>query len=67
MFRVNGTLTEIDGMPVLRVWGTPRERGYAHGFLLAEQIVPLADGFLGSGDSVTPSSLTNSTFPSARW
>lgn len=27
-----------DGLKLLRTWGTPEERGYAHGFLLGEQI-----------------------------
>ncbi len=47
--KVNGALSRIDGMPVLRVWGTPQERGYAHGFLLGKNIVSLVDAFLSSG------------------
>ena len=47
--KVNGTLTEIDGIPVLRVWGTPHERGYAQGFLLAETTARLVDAFLAGG------------------
>jgi hypothetical protein len=47
--RVNGTLVEIDGVPVLRIWGTPQERGYAQGYLLADRIVPLLDAFIGGG------------------
>jgi hypothetical protein len=46
---VNGTLTEIDGVRVLRVWGTAQERGYAYGFLLGPEIVQFVDGFLASG------------------
>ncbi|UCE58388.1 MAG: hypothetical protein JSU63_13210 [Phycisphaerales bacterium] len=46
--RVNGTLTEIDGIPVLRVWGTPYERGYAQGFYFAEKIVSVADMLIGT-------------------
>jgi hypothetical protein len=46
---VNGTLTEIEGMTVLRVWGTPHERGYAHGYLMAEQIAAMLDQFLEDG------------------
>jgi hypothetical protein len=46
---VNGTLTEIDGLSVLRVWGTPHERGYAQGYLLGDKIVRLIDAFLADG------------------
>ena len=35
---VNGVLREIDGIKVLIVWGTHQQRGYAHGYLLAENI-----------------------------
>ena len=47
--KVNGTLSEIDGVRVLRVWGTPEERGFAHGYLLADTTVELAEGFLANG------------------
>ncbi len=33
---VNGSLETIDGKPVLRVWGTHAERGYASGYLMGE-------------------------------
>lgn len=46
---INGTLTEIEGMTVLRVWGTPHERGYAHGYLMAEQIAAILDQYLRDG------------------
>ncbi|UCG31711.1 MAG: hypothetical protein JSU68_08580, partial [Phycisphaerales bacterium] len=46
---VNGTLTEIEGLTVLRVWGTPAERGYAHGYLMAEQIAAVMDQYLKDG------------------
>ncbi|UCE59174.1 MAG: hypothetical protein JSU63_17235 [Phycisphaerales bacterium] len=45
---VSGTLGEIEGIRVLRVWGEPRERGFAHGYLLADTIVELADGLLAN-------------------
>lgn len=35
---VHGRLDAIGGLKVLRVWGTPAERGYAHGFLLGRDI-----------------------------
>ena len=40
---VHGILTDVEPLRVLRVWGTPQERGYAHGFLLAEEIVALLE------------------------
>ncbi|MGD2110595.1 MAG: C45 family autoproteolytic acyltransferase/hydrolase [Phycisphaerae bacterium] len=46
---VNGTVSEIEGVRVLRVWGSPEERGYAHGFLLADTIVELAESYLAHG------------------
>src|SRR5262245_42575568 len=36
---VKGTLGVEKGVRVLRVWGTPRDMGYAHGFLLASEIL----------------------------
>ncbi len=36
-----GELVELKGIPVLRLSGTPRERGYAHGYYLAREIVDL--------------------------
>ena len=47
--KVNGTLSEVDGLRVLRVWGTPEERGFAHGYLLAETIKELANSYLAEG------------------
>jgi hypothetical protein len=38
---VTGSLETIDGVRVLRVWGKPAERGYAHGYLLAEDIMAM--------------------------
>ena len=46
---VKGDTLTYDGKKVLRVWGTHYERGYAYGYLMADQIVELAfDYFLGS-------------------
>gem|GEM_PF-1430281 len=44
---VTGSLSEIDGIPVLHVWGTPREQGYVIGYLLAPEIVGLYDRLIG--------------------
>ncbi len=45
---VKGNLTELKGIPVLQVWGTHYERGYAYGKLMAQQIdIVLIDYFIG--------------------
>lgn len=45
---VNGDTLRIDQKKVLKIWGTHSERGYAHGYLMAEQIREIAlDYFLG--------------------
>ena len=36
---VHGRVESPGGLRLLRLWGTPEERGYAHGFLLAEDII----------------------------
>lgn len=41
-----GSLTKINGLPVLEVGGTAYERGYAHGFLLSTQILDIFEYFL---------------------
>ncbi len=44
---VKGNLTEINGIPVLQVWGNHYERGYAYGNLMAQQLdVVLMDYFI---------------------
>jgi hypothetical protein len=35
---LHGRVEHPDGLRLLRLWGTPEQRGYAHGFLLAEDI-----------------------------
>jgi len=42
----HGLLFEVDGVRVLRVGGTPRERGQAHGELLGREIMEFLNGFL---------------------
>ncbi len=39
----HGTYRIVNGVPVLTLWGTPAERGYTHGKLLAPQIVEMVD------------------------
>lgn len=36
--RINGEMQTVQGIPVVRVWGTPYEMGYAQGYLLSEAI-----------------------------
>ena len=36
---LNGSLNLEQGVPVLKVWGKPYEQGYAHGYLLADNIM----------------------------
>jgi hypothetical protein len=43
-----GELSATEGIPVLTLWGEPRERGFAHGYLLAADIVKGADDGLAA-------------------
>ncbi len=44
--KVTGRLETIEGMQVLSVWGTLEERSFAEGYLMAEAIHDLVDGFM---------------------
>jgi len=44
-----GKLLNVDGVRVLRVWGTSQDRGFAHGYHFADEIVSLLDSFIASG------------------
>ncbi len=44
----NGTFRRVNGVGVLTVWGTPYERGFAHGRLLAPAILDMLDAVCGS-------------------
>ena len=44
--RVKGSISEVDGLRVLRVWGTPREQGFAEGYLAGEDEAKLLDLYL---------------------
>lgn len=46
--QVNGTLSEIEGIPILRLWGTNYEQGYAYGYLMGPEIVSFIDAILES-------------------
>ena len=43
---VNGSLEEIKGVTVLRVWGSRQEMGYAYGYLLAERLTDVINELL---------------------
>ena len=42
-----GELVEVRGIRVLRLEGSPRERGYAHGYLLAREVMQLFNRYGG--------------------
>ncbi len=44
--QLTGSLTTVEGVRVLKLWGTPYERGYAHGFLLGNDILALIESTL---------------------
>lgn len=44
--RAQGELREIEGLRVLRVWGTARERGFAHGYFLGDEITQMLNSYL---------------------
>ncbi|MBK8914688.1 MAG: hypothetical protein IPM64_08845 [Phycisphaerales bacterium] len=43
---VCGRRTEVGGIPVIEVWGTPCEAGFAQGYLLAPALVSVFDDFV---------------------
>ncbi len=46
--QVSGKIEVVDGLRILRVWGDDFQRGYAHGFLLADDILSLLNAALAS-------------------
>ena len=42
----HGTLKWIKGLPVLHLWGTATQRGYAHGYLVGPQIIDFFEFYL---------------------
>ncbi len=52
---VHGVLEEIDGIQVLRVWGSPAQMGHAQGVLLRAQIIDVLDGY--ALEVITPAQL----------
>ncbi len=47
--QVTGELSVVDGVRVLRLWGTLSKQGFAQGYLIGQDVVDLWDGFLSSG------------------
>ncbi|MHC4598172.1 MAG: C45 family autoproteolytic acyltransferase/hydrolase [Planctomycetota bacterium] len=45
----HGELFTVDGARVLKVWGTPRQRGRAHGLLLGREMMEVINAFLQGG------------------
>jgi len=43
---VNGTRRDAADHWVIHVWGTHEEMGYAHGYLMAEEVMALANGYV---------------------
>ncbi|MCC6573653.1 MAG: hypothetical protein IT462_07670 [Planctomycetes bacterium] len=43
---LTGDITKIDGVDVLRLWGTPRQRGYAYGRLMCFSIMAMINKHL---------------------
>ena len=45
--KITGRFDETHGQRILTLWGTPRERGFAHGYLMAERILEGLEHDLG--------------------
>ena|GEM_PF-3343183 len=43
---VNGSLEEVNGVRVLRLWGSRHEMGYAYGFLMANELADVFEQYL---------------------
>lgn len=63
---LHGALERHDGLRVLRLWGTPTERGYAHGALLAEDIAAIMRQEFAARFASTPALLDQARAALAR-
>lgn len=64
---LHGRLQTVQGVPVLRVWGTARQRGFAHGYLLANEIRQLLLDYLDQKNiSGGPEAYEKLSLPAAR-
>ncbi len=62
--QVSGTLTNIDGIDVLKLWGTNAEQGYAHGYLLGPEIIELINNIIETEyEGMTASNYENQLIP----
>lgn len=43
---INGIISDTNGIKIIRVWGTHEERGFAMGYLLAENIRDIYTGYM---------------------
>lgn len=57
---LTGRLTDEQGVTVLELWGTPAEAGYTQGYLLADRILGVIDGYM-----LAPEILPNTAFYNA--
>ena len=46
LLEVNGYFHEVSGQRILHVWGSHYEMGYAHGYLLADEIMEVMNGYV---------------------
>lgn len=53
--KLHGELRTLEGLRVLRVWGTPTQMGHAHGMLLRDEIIEIVDGY--ALDVIPPATL----------
>jgi isopenicillin-N N-acyltransferase-like protein len=62
--QVKGSLTYVKKIPVLKLWGTPQEQGFAYGQLAGRKIIAAFTGFLESNDlGVDKSEYENTIIP----
>ncbi|MFC2131996.1 hypothetical protein ACFLSQ_11220 [Bacteroidota bacterium] len=43
---VNGDTSSVNDNKVIKVWGTHYERGYAYGYLLADEVIDILENYL---------------------
>jgi hypothetical protein len=51
---INGSLETVEGIPILRIWGSLYEMGYAYGYLYSSQIVSLYYTWFDQDPSYSP-------------
>ena len=48
--QANGSLTYVEKIPILKLWGTPKEQGFAYGMLTGPKIIAVFNKFLESNN-----------------